>query len=161
YQLLIDPDKEKDKGISLRLKRLNILEVRTAYPFLLNIYHDYDLKKITNFDFLQILDMIESFIIRRYFCRVPTNDLNKIFIYLYNSLDNKDIINSLEKELLDEKWLGNQRFLEGIEKFPLYSSSTKKCRLILETLERYLTKNDEPVDLNYSKISIEHIMPQN
>ena len=47
YIKLLDPDKEQEQSIRERLKRLNRIQVTTAYPFLLNIYHDYINSKLT------------------------------------------------------------------------------------------------------------------
>jgi len=160
YLRLINPENEPEPEISIRLKRLNSWEVKTAYPFLLNIYYEYTQKHINTNDFCVILDMIESFVIRRFFCRIPTNILNTLFISLYNSLDKDNLIKSIETELLNQNWPNDVGFLSGFERFPIYSSGTKKCRLILDSLEEALTKNKEPVDLKYPSISIEHIMPQ-
>jgi len=160
YLRLIDPSNESESEISSRLKRLNTWEIKTAYPFLLNIYHDFDEKHLNKDEFCKILDMIESFVIRRFFCRIPTNILNKLFISLYNSLNKKDIVSSIETELIIQNWPNDSTFLSGLERFPIYLSGTKKCRLILDSLENALTNNKEPVDLKFPSISIEHIMPQ-
>ena len=160
YLRLINPENEPEPEIATRLRRLNSWEVKTAYPFLLNIYYEFTQKHINTNDFCLILDMIESFVIRRFFCRIPTNILNTLFISLYNSLDKENLLKSIETELLNQNWPNDISFLSGFERFPIYSSGTKKCRLILDSLEEALTKNKEPVDLKYPSISIEHIMPQ-
>lgn len=160
YTCLINPDKEPKKILRKRLHRINTWEVKTAYPFLLNIYHDYANERITDVEFCKILDMLESFVIRRFFCRVPTNILNKLFIALYSSLDVENIIESLQAALLRQNWPNNIEFSQSFERFPIYSSGTKKCRHILESLEESLLENNEPVDMKYPKITIEHIMPQ-
>jgi hypothetical protein len=160
YQRLINPDMEKNKEISLRLKRLNRWEIKTVYPFLLNVYNDYSEERLSSLQFCQILDIIESFVLRRFFCRVPTNALNKIFIGLNNSIDKSDYIESMKLELLQRDWPSDTRFLEAWINFPIYLSGTAKCRHILETLENELTYNNEPVDVRHPEITIEHVMPQ-
>jgi uncharacterized protein with ParB-like and HNH nuclease domain len=79
YQKLIFPKKENNVHLRTALHRVNRLEVTTAYPFLLNCYHDYSEGNLSSADFLSIVTTIENFIVRRFVCNVPTNQLNKIF----------------------------------------------------------------------------------
>lgn len=160
YQRLIAPAEEPNPEIRRRLTRLNRWEVNTAYPFLLALYNDYEHGRLTATDFCRMLDIIESYVIRRFFCRIPTNALNRIFIALYNSLDPQHWVASLEAQLLVRNWPTDDEFLAGWQRFPIYSSGTTKCRHILETLEAQISSNHEPVDLTYPRITIEHIMPQ-
>lgn len=160
YKKLISPETEPDKDMARRLDRLNRWEINTAYPFLLAIYADYDKGIISATQFCQVLDVIEAYVIRRFFCRVPTHGLNRMFIALYNSLDITDIVGSLCIHLAARKWPDDKTFLLGWQKYPIYSSGTSKCRHILETLESSLLQNNEPVDMTHEKITIEHIMPQ-
>jgi hypothetical protein len=160
YLYLINPDNELNRQISKRLKRLNRWDGKTTYPFLLNIYKDYKEKKISPQDFCDVLDILESFVIRRSFCRIPTNALNKIFLGLYKVFDLAQPKDSVSEELLQREWPGDLLFQEAWFYFPIYLSGTAKCRHILESLENNLTLNKEPVDLTNFQISIEHIMPQ-
>ena len=160
YIRLTNPDQEPNQKIRQRLLRINRWQIKTSYPFLLNIFHDYHKKQITDSEFCKILDMIEAFVIRRFFCRIPTNALNKLFIALYNSIGKEKLIENLEIELLRQKWPSDTKFLDAFERFPLYSSGREKCRLVLESLESALLDNNEPVDMTYHQITIEHIMPQ-
>lgn len=160
YLRLIDPEKEPNKDIRQRFARLNRWEIKTAYPFLLMAYHDYESHQLSADEMCHILDMIEAFVIRRFFCRIPANALNRIFISLYHGLDKENFVTFMQQELLKRGWPSDAQFLAGWIRFPIYSSGTAKCRHILEALEQALTKNNEPVDVTYPKITIEHIMPQ-
>ncbi|MCA9950598.1 MAG: DUF262 domain-containing protein [Anaerolineales bacterium] len=159
YKRLIEPDNEPDPQIRRRLHRINRWEINTAYPFLLALYHDYDQGELTSTEMCQILDAIESYVIRRFFCRVPTNALNRIFIALYKSLT-EDKVESTRSHLLARRWPSDEEFLNGWIRFPIYNSGTAKCRHILESLEESLTHNNEPVDVTHPRITIEHVMPQ-
>lgn len=160
YRCLIDPGLEHEKDIQQRLMRLNRWDVKTSYPFLLNIYRDFKMTLLSKADFCKILDIIESFVVRRTFCRRPTNALNKIFQGLYKNLDTTQTVNSLTAELLKKDWPGNNAFQEAWLEFPIYSSGNSKCRLILDSLELAMNTNKELVDLGNRQITIEHIMPQ-
>ena len=90
YQRLLDPNQETDKTIQKALARIKQLEVTTSYPFLLNCYHDYEQKKISASDFVDVLKVIENFIIRRFVCNMPANTLNKVFPPLYSQIRSRN-----------------------------------------------------------------------
>jgi uncharacterized protein with ParB-like and HNH nuclease domain len=158
YKKLIEPVEEENWEIRSRLTRHNRWEIRTAYPFLLNIYDDYSEGKLSKEQFCEILDTIESFVIRRFFSKEPTNKLNLLFIGLYNQIDKNRLVESMQANLIKD-WPDNDIFIQGLKTFPIYKSGTKKCRLILESLEASFS-HKEPVDLEGESISIEHIMPR-
>jgi len=161
YLILLEPEKyESNKEIARRLARLNRWDVKTTYPLLLNICRDYKENRISADDFCGVLDILESYVIRRAFCRYPTNALNKIFTGLYKNIDTTDPRKSISKYLLKRDWPSDYTFLDAWNRFPIYLSGTSKCRLILESLEEKLADNKEPVNLLNPQISIEHIMPQ-
>lgn len=83
YSRFLDPKLEDDKDVSKYLHRINRLEVSTVYPFLLNCFHDWVKNKISKDEFVEILKIIENFIIRRFVCNVQTRGLNRIFSTLY------------------------------------------------------------------------------
>ncbi|MDA0080920.1 DUF262 domain-containing protein [Brachyspira hyodysenteriae] len=79
YNKLINPENEKDKEISLKLYDIKSIEVNVSYPFFLNIYKDYNDKVIDKNTFINIINLIESFVFRRFICDIKTSQLNKIF----------------------------------------------------------------------------------
>jgi uncharacterized protein with ParB-like and HNH nuclease domain len=156
YSKLIDPSKEENTSLRERIVRHNRWEIRTAYAFLLNMYNDYEDKGVSAKDFSQILDIIESFVVRRFFCKEPTNKLNRLFIGLYAKLDKSKYVESL-KDKLKQDWPDDKQFKIGLATFPIYDSGREKCKLILETLEKSFEHKEH---LNLSNIQIEHIMPE-
>lgn len=58
---------EKDKELNQYFNDLDNLEVKVAYPLLLKLYHDYDEGKLSKGDFVYIIQLIESLVIRRIF----------------------------------------------------------------------------------------------
>lgn len=158
YRKLTAPSEEDNVGIRARLIRLNRWEIGTAYPFLLNIYKDYSEGIISQEQFCKILDIVESFVVRRFFCKEPTNKLNLLFIALYNQIEKNNIIKSINSNLIKD-WPDNEIFSQGLKTFTIYRSGTEKCRLVLESLENSYS-HKEKVDLGNETISIEHIMPR-
>jgi len=162
YQKLIHPVKEKHITIQKLLARLNRLEVTTAYPFLLNCYDDYNSNKLTSQEFVEILKILENFIIRRFICNVPTNQLNKIFPPLYVQISKKDassFVDSLKTILQTKGYPKDTEFLLRLKDVKLYGSGDRaiKTKLILETIEESYNHKEQ---VSFDKLSIEHIMPQ-
>ena len=166
YEKIIDPSKEFDHiKIRTRLKRLNRWELKTSYPLLLNLYDDLSRDKITAEQFCGIVDAIESFAVRRFFCNIPIRALTNYFIQIYKRIaDTANIIDAAYEFLLERDFPPDERFMEAWIRFPLYSTSAsgkERSRHILESLETAINNNNEPVDMSHSRITREHIMPQN
>jgi uncharacterized protein with ParB-like and HNH nuclease domain len=89
YQKLKFPEFELEPDLQKLCRRLNRIEVTTAYPLLLNIYNIYEDGKITKAGFIEILKTLENYLIRRFVCNVATNQLNKIFPTIYPAITSK------------------------------------------------------------------------
>ena len=122
-----------------------------------SIFRDYCEGQISTDEFCQVIDMVESFVVRRTFCRIPTNELNRLFISLYRQLDRGDLVSSLRAVLSQRRWPTDEEFARGWEVFPIYKSGREKARLVLESLET-VCGHKEIVDM--STLQIEHVVPQ-
>lgn len=162
YNKLLKPDNEPNQEIKKYLKRLNRIEVSTAYPLLLNIYNHYSLGEIQSSDFVDILKTIENYLIRRFICAIPTNQLNKIFPTVYPQLiaNHKDNLAEGLKIVLQSKgYPKDSSFKSSLISSKLYGAADRaiKTKLILETLE--LSHNHKE-QVPFENLTIEHVMPQ-
>ncbi|ODS32539.1 MAG: hypothetical protein SCARUB_02339 [Candidatus Scalindua rubra] len=162
YQKLVFPVHESNEKIQKYLKRLNRIEVTTAYPLLINLYHKYDQGLISDNEFVEILKTIENYLIRRFVCGIPTNQLNKIFPSVIPSLVNKhsdDILNGVKSILQSKGYPKNPEFRQRITESKLYGSGDRaiKTKLILESIEGYFGHKEQ---VPFEDLTIEHIMPQ-
>lgn len=160
YARMLDPELEESKKLSARMKRLNRFEATTAYPFLLNVYHDYSNNKISEDDFAAILDLIESFLIRRYVCNIPTNALTRIFLALYGQIETAaNLLDGVKGVLAKHDFPRDKQFREQFVTHKLYGGGDRlpKAKLILECLELSF-KHKETIDIG--ALTIEHVMPQ-
>jgi uncharacterized protein with ParB-like and HNH nuclease domain len=140
------------------------LDFTTCHIFLLNIYRDYEAKKLSLKEFEKILLYLESYFVRRFFAGISTRSLGTVFNNLYREVqqaNSDDLVDGLRTVLADyEKskiWPDDDDFQQGIINRPVYSNNTSdRVKLILERIEEYMTK--ERVDPQ--NITIEHIMPQ-
>ncbi|MCP4397817.1 MAG: DUF262 domain-containing protein, partial [bacterium] len=80
FQKLLNPDEEQERAIREHIRLINQLEINVSYPFILEVYHDYRTEVINKETFIEILELIQSYVWRRFSCGVPTNALNKVFL---------------------------------------------------------------------------------
>ena len=85
YGKLVNPTREKNQEIQCHLEFLKRLEVDVSHPFLMEVYRDYDKQKINLGDFVQTLEIIQSYVWRRFIVGLPTAGVNKTFVSLYSA----------------------------------------------------------------------------
>lgn len=164
YQKLTNPTREPDLHIRRHLEYIHLLEINVCYPFLIQVYEDYQNQLIDKVVFIGVLELIQSFTWRRFVLGLPTNALNKIFMRLYEDVVPSDYLASIQKSLLRKK--GSQRFpkdaevLQTLAEKDVYHIKPKNRVYFLNRLENH--QNNEPVFMDTdSGITIEHIFPQN
>ncbi|MEI7892634.1 MAG: DUF4268 domain-containing protein [Myxococcales bacterium] len=160
YKILLVPDEAKSDPIATRLHRLNRLEVTVAYPFLLGVLDDRAQGKLTDDDVCAVLDVIESFLVRRFVCGVPTHGLNKVFVALYGQATALGAFVEAVKTLLSAKGCPrDEEFRERLETARLYGAGERpnRTKLILERIEASYGHKELVVS---DQLSIEHVMPQ-
>ncbi len=160
YSKLLDPASEKSEKIAERMARLNRFEATTAYPFLLNVYHDYEEGRLAKDDFAAILDVLETFLIRRFICNVPTHGLNRLFASLYgHARAAESLVEGVKQGLRDKSFGSDKEFREKFVEGKLYGSGERreKAKLILERLERSFAHKEA---IDPTALTIEHVMPQ-
>jgi len=171
YNHLVNPQRESDIEIQTHLRYIEQLNVLVCYPFLMRVYADYIQKKIDKSIFIDVLELVQSFLIRRMIIGQGSNGLNHIFANLYNQHSSKDgnndFVYNIAKSLVARA---------GVHSFPkddvvknslktvsIYSTGKRGdvIKYLLERLER-LENNKEKVQIyGNDKITIEHIFPQN
>ena len=164
YSRLLTPEREDNLRIRKYLTRIDRLEVATVYPFLLNCYDEWMQGRISEAEFIEIFQILENFILRRFVCNVQTRGLNRIFALLYSqvakdtAIATSSFIDRLKIALQSKDYPKDAEFKERLLDVKLYGSNrTEKAKLILESLEESF-RHKEQVSLN--NLSIEHIMPQ-
>ena len=165
YAKFINPELEANNHVKKYLIRINRLDINSAYPFLLNCYHDWQTQKISEAEFIDICRVIENYILRRFVCNVQTRGLNQIFALLYSQVTKEinlkpiSFLDQLKLTLQTQNYPQDFEFKEKIKEVKLYGSSNRKekARLILESIEESFGHKEE---VFLENLSIEHIMPQ-
>lgn len=150
---------EKDPELKLAFHDLRELKVDVAYPFLLELYHDYALSVLPQPDFVAAVRLVEAYVFRRAICVIPTNSLNKTFATFMKALKKKRYLESIQAHLLllpsYRRFPNDEEFKRELHVRDLYNIRTRGYWL--RRLENYGRKEHVPVD----EYTIEHIMPQN
>ncbi|GAA9328134.1 DUF262 and DUF1524 domain-containing protein [Helicobacter pylori] len=150
--------KEDDKDLNKALGFLVDLEMDVIYPLLLELYSDYSEGVLSQKDFISIIYLIESYLLRRAVCGLGTNSLNKIFPFVTKKINKVQYLENIKVHFgsLTEK----QRFPDNDEFKKLFITKkfygSNKIEYILERLENFERKER----VYTHEYTIEHIMPQ-
>lgn len=159
YASFLSPKNEPDHFVQSKLANIVELEIGTSYPLLLRLFDLRENGALDSEGLADCLHLIESFVVRRSVCNVPTNALNKIFLEITTRIPVDNVANWLHREL--SKGSGGRRFpsdgefSEQIRKGSAYGRPS--TRYVLCALELDYG-HKERVDLGST--TIEHILPQ-
>jgi uncharacterized protein with ParB-like and HNH nuclease domain len=152
---------ERDEEINSCLRDLDSIDIKVINPLLLGLYYDYEHNLLTQKEFIRILILIESYLIRRVICGYPTQGLNKVFLSLIKDIDRNNYLESFERNLAKKsgthRFPNNDEFKKSFIVKDIYNLSNKNRKYILYKLENHNSKERLDID---SEITIEHIMPQ-
>jgi uncharacterized protein with ParB-like and HNH nuclease domain len=152
-------------------KRLDLLDITVAYPFLMAFMIYASDTGIYEKELVPVLSCIESFIFRRLMCDLPTNALNKIFATLHKFVvKNKKetdtysdvMVYYLETRKLSSTFPKDEEFLNGFTTKNIYAMRGKNKTYLFERLENGSSKEKNDIVGNIAEgiLTIEHIMPQ-
>jgi uncharacterized protein with ParB-like and HNH nuclease domain/predicted transport protein len=151
--------REQDKEINEIIRDINALRVEVTYPFLLELYDDYSSQILSRADFVSILKLVESYVLRRAVCGLPPNSLNKTFAAVTRQIDKSKYLESVQAYFLLQDSYGrfpkDEEFYFDFQLKDVYNSRIRTY--LLDKLENYNHKERLPID----GFTIEHIMPQN
>ncbi|QIB91200.1 DUF262 and DUF1524 domain-containing protein [Methanosarcina mazei] len=151
--------KETDPDLKLAFHDLRELRVDVAYPFLLELYHDYATGMLSRENFLAAVRLVEAYVFRRAICSIPTNSMNKTFATLSRAINKDHYLESIQAHLLllpsYRRFPKDEEFRRDLKSRDLYNFRSRSYWL--RRLENYGRKERVQVD----EYTIEHIMPQN
>jgi predicted transport protein len=159
YYCTIALGKERHKAIAEAFQDLRELKVDVAYPFLLELYHDYATDVLSRDDFEKAIRLVEAYVCRRTICAIPTNSLNKTFATFRRSLTKERYLESIQATFLllpsYRRFPTDEEFRREFTVRDLYNFPRRSYWL--RRLENHERKERVPVD----EYTIEHILPQN
>ena len=143
--------------------RLEQLDTNTIYPILLEIFKNPKSKE----DKLQILEDLESFLVRRAICGLTQKNYNRFFVELVKKLSENGFTGEnvrsylIAKDADTSRWPKDDEVVTEVMTAPLYRTLKRaNLRMILEAIEA--EKRDaksEKIKLQ-DTLTIEHVLPQ-
>jgi uncharacterized protein with ParB-like and HNH nuclease domain/predicted transport protein len=153
--------REKDAEIKHCFDDIKTLEVNVVYPFLLEVYEDYEQQRLSRADFIKILKLIESYVFRRLICGIPTHGLNKVFATLTKEIDKEHYLESVQAIFLQRgagaRLPRDEEFQTSFIVKDIYNSPSRIRHYLLSKLENHKRKERVIIE----EYTIEHILPQN
>ncbi|MCA9420955.1 MAG: DUF262 domain-containing protein [Nitrospirales bacterium] len=150
---------EDDPKLKEAFHDLRELKVDVAFPFLLELYHDYEKTILQKEELLKAVRLIEAYVFRRAICAIPTNSLNKTFATFGKALKKDRYLESIQAHFLKlpsyRRFPVNEEFGRELQRRDLYNFRSRSYWL--RRLENFGRKERVSVD----QYTIEHILPQN
>ncbi len=151
--------REQDAVLGMAFHDLRELKVEVAYPFLLELYHDYVNRTLSATDFAAAVRLVEAYVFRRAICAIPTNSMNKTFATFGKALKKDRYLESIQAHFLTlpsyRRFPRDEEFRRDLHTRDLYNFRSRSYWL--RRLENHGRKERVPVD----EYTIEHILPQN
>jgi predicted transport protein len=150
---------EQDPALGMAFHDLRELKVDVAYPFLLELYHDYATGTLSAADFAAAVRLVEAYVFRRAICAIPTNSMNKTFATFGKALKKDRYLESIQAHFLTlpsyRRFPTDDEFRRDLHTRDVYNFRSRSYWL--RRLENHGRKERVPVD----EYTIEHILPQN
>lgn len=151
--------RERDAALGEAFHDLRELKVDVAYPFLLELYHDYSNGILGASDFVAAVRLVEAYVFRRAICAIPTNSLNKTFGTFGKALRKDRYLESIRAHFLTlpsyRRFPTDEEFRRDLHTRDLYNFPRRSYWL--RRLENHGRKERVALD----EYTIEHILPQN
>ena len=159
YYCAMALDQELDKELALAFRDLRDLKIDVAFPFFLELYHDYAEGHLEKDDLVRAVRLVEAYVFRRAVCAIPTNSLNKTFATFGRVLKKDRYLESIQAHFLTmpsyRRFPNDEEFTRELLVRDLYNFPRRSYWL--RRLENQGRKERVAVD----EYTIEHILPQN
>lgn len=150
---------EADAELIIAFQDLRELKVDVAYPFLLELYHDYKNDFLSKTDLLRAVRLIEGYVFRRAICAIQTNSMNKTFATFSKALKKDRYFESIQAHFLSlpsyRRFPNDDDFRKGLHTRDLYNFRSRSYWL------RRLENHGRKELVAVGEYTIEHILPQN
>ena len=177
YQAKIIQSGDSHEGnlsrLGLFVYRTSVMETSVARPLLLEVLNPRK-EAIPNDQLIKFLDVIESWLVRRFLARATSKGYNKVFvdaisIVQKNRLKAGDALESFfaAQSNFTTYWPDDQDLRSSLKTMPFYNKFGKgRQRMVLEALEDYLrgwvgtSESASGTRVKRGTFQIEHVMPQ-
>ncbi|GAA0410919.1 GmrSD restriction endonuclease domain-containing protein [Streptomyces luteireticuli] len=163
FRRLLRPEEEQNAAVRAQLRRLDAWQAQVTYPALMLLLDRREHGELDSSETARAMSYIESFLVRRMICRVPTNNLNRIFQAVPGQLPfDVPVADGLHQLLSADNrfWPDDNELREKIRTAPFYQYGRwHQRKMVLQRLEESY-EHPEPLDFAAAQLTIEHVMPQ-
>lgn len=151
--------------VAMFLNRREIMEAGAVTPVLLRLFSS----GVPEPQIIKSLRALESYLVRRMFCRMTTKDYNHLFIRLLDRFSDQGITHAgdtiveylARQDAYARKWPDDQMLEKAFVTKPIFRLLTRgRLRLVLEGIEEALRTDKSESLIVQGNLTIEHIMPQ-
>ena len=155
YASFLKPDRIDNKPIRDAMRSVRRLGVVHATP-IMRLFECYERKTLSQGEFVDALNLIESYLVRRSVLQLQTRSYWSIFARMAHAIDEHQPFTSFQVALARQSYRfpNDQEFMTAIQERDLYN--LRICWHILSQLENAGYAEPSPT----TEYSIEHIMPQ-
>lgn len=147
-----------DKKVVTKLKDLRSANnPSSTFPFLMKVLKEYKKERLSFSQVVDILDGIESFLVRRALCGIEPTGLLVMFRTLWNTIKHnptkQELFNVINKRSTIE-WPDNEKLINSIQSRSIYSGHIAKYVIL---------QYEKSLNADFPEIAdpwIEHILPQ-
>lgn len=163
FRRIVRPEGEPDSRVRAYLHRLQDWQAVVTYPALMLLLDRLERGECDASETARAMGYIESFLVRRTICRVPTNNLNRVFQAVPAQFPKGvGVADGLHQLLSAENrfWPDDEELHAQFRAAPFYRYGLPyQRRLVLQRLEESYG-HPEPVNFALAQLTIEHVMPQ-
>ncbi|MGY1637897.1 DUF262 domain-containing protein [Geodermatophilus sp. SYSU D00742] len=160
---ILRPAREPDPVLRERLQRLRDWGAQTSYPLVMHLLDLEDRGLTDKADVAEALTYVESFLVRRMVCQVPTNNLNRVFSASPPAIGERVPVAAEVRAYLSGRrrhWPSDADLRRSVRSRPFYWIGRWPQRMfVLRRLEESYGAA-EPVDFAKAQLTIEHVLPQ-
>jgi uncharacterized protein with ParB-like and HNH nuclease domain len=165
YSFLRQVSEHSDVNIDKQLKRLNAMEFTVCYPYLFDVFNDFNCGIINSQTVYGVLVIIESYVFRKLIVDNTTQGLNKMFITFSKEIKKekewrREYLEILKYVILQktssQRFPTDDEFQNALIYKEIYKFQSKNKNFLLESIENCATL----YPINIKNLTIEHIMPQ-
>lgn len=135
------------------------LRVETAYPFLMDVYADYEKQLLSDVEFAQVVRLVEAYVFRRLIGGFQPNSMLNTFATLARKIDRSSYLESVKAQFqlmrTYRRFPSDEEFERDIQTRDIYNFRSRAYWL------RRLENDGKKETISVDNYTVEHILPQN
>lgn len=156
YYYQIPNHKSNDYDINKILEHVNVMDSKFVFPYLMILMDLVNSDEIKQEEANKLAYILESYLFRLKVGQMPTYDLNKIVVRLFDLTRIDGNLRIRLFRFLKANFPSDHKLLDILTEVNLYYQRNHLAKLSLVILEEHRIKEI----INFDDVQVEHIMPQ-